>query len=121
MKFKVISLIYGGGIHLMTPSVSSDHDDYEFEVLKRQYMFFGPVPDRYIDQVQGREDLKQVILHLFEVTPADQLGLFKRITKNEISEEDSAFLQKIMKWDWRDRPTVKQLLEDDWFKDMIDE
>lgn len=75
----------------MTPSVSSDHGDYEFEVLKRQFMFYGHAPDTYVDQVRGREDLKQVLLHLFEVIPADQLGLFKRIAKNEISEEDSAF------------------------------
>lgn len=117
----MISLIYGGGIHLLTPGVPSDDDGYELEVMKRQFMVFGPMPDKYIDQVEGREDLKQIILHLFKVTPADKLGLFKRITKNEISEEDSAFLQKIMQWDWRDRPTAKQLLEDDWFKDMNDE
>jgi hypothetical protein len=114
-------LIYGGGIHLITPKVSSDHDDYEFEVLKRQFMFFGPVPDTWIDQVQEREDLKEVIFHLFEITPADQFGLFKRISKNEISEEDNVFIQKIMKWDWRDRPTAKQLLKDDWFKDIVDQ
>jgi hypothetical protein len=24
---------------------------------------------------------------------------------------------KIMKMDWRDRPTVKELLEDEWFKE----
>jgi len=94
MKFKVISLTYGGGIQLVTPSVSSDHDDYKFEVLERQCMFFGPVPDTYIDQVHGREDLKQVKVHLFEPTPADLLRLFKHIARYEISEEDSTFLQK---------------------------
>ncbi|KAL9086371.1 MAG: hypothetical protein Q9165_007157 [Trypethelium subeluteriae] len=117
---KVISLIYGDGIHLMTPSISCDHDDYEFEVLNQQYMFFGPIPDKYDDQVEEREDLKKLLLHLFEVTPANETGLFKRITKKEISEEDSVFLQRIMKWDWRDRPTAMQLLEDGWFKDMSD-
>jgi serine/threonine protein kinase len=120
MNFQVISLIYGSGIHLITPSVSSDQKDNEFEVLKRQYMFFGPIPETYVDQVQGREDIKHLLLHLFEVTPADQLELFKRISKNEISKEDSTFLRKIMKWVWRDRPTVKQLLENGWFKDAAD-
>lgn len=105
----------------MIPGVSRDDDDYEFEVLKRQFMFFGPIPETYIDQVQGHEELEQTILRLFEVTPRDQVGLFKRITKKEISEEDSSFLQKIMKWDWRDRPTAKKLLKDDWFKEVTDD
>lgn len=28
---------------------------------------------------------------------------------------DNVFIQKIMKLDWRDRPTAKELLEDEWW------
>jgi serine/threonine protein kinase len=82
-------------------------------------MFFGPIPSSYDDQVEGRPELQQVFLHMFEITPPDQLEQFRRIAKHQISDDDKAFLQKCMKWDWRDRPTVKELLEDEWFKDVV--
>jgi hypothetical protein len=102
----------------MKPKVSVGHEDYEFEVLKQQLQFFGPIsPKYYVDQVQGRKDLEQTILRLLEVIPVEQGSLFKRITEKGISKKVSIFLQKIMIWDWRDRPTAKQLLEDKWFKE----
>lgn len=33
----------------------------------------------------------------------------------ELSDEDKTFICKIMKLDPRDRPTAKELLQDEWF------
>jgi serine/threonine protein kinase len=48
--------------------------------------------------------------------PPEKMKPFERITEQEVSKEDKAFLLKIMKLDPRDRPTAKQLMEDEWFK-----
>ena len=31
--------------------------------------------------------------------------------------KDKEFIGRIMKMDWRDRPTTKELLEDEWFQE----
>ena len=41
---------------------------------------------------------------------------FHLSTDKELSEEDKIFICKIMKLDPRDRPTVKKLLHDEWFR-----
>ncbi|KAH8751781.1 kinase-like domain-containing protein [Hyaloscypha sp. PMI_1271] len=40
---------------------------------------------------------------------------FKIIEDDCLTEEDREFLLKVMKWDPRDRPTARQLLQDKWF------
>lgn len=75
----------------------------------------------FLDEITKRDDLMELVLHLLEVIPDDQVGLFKMITKREISAVDSAFIQKCTKWDWRERSTAKQLLEDEWFSHMEDD
>ena len=34
--------------------------------------------------------------------------------------EDNEFIGKIMKLDWRDRPTARELLVDDWLKEAME-
>ncbi|KAK7698704.1 hypothetical protein SLS64_012315 [Diaporthe eres] len=40
---------------------------------------------------------------------------FRLVTTKEISAADKKFLLKVMKLDPRERPTVEELLEDEWF------
>lgn len=42
---------------------------------------------------------------------------FQRITENQVSKEDNEFICWIMKLDPRQRPTVRQILEHEWFED----
>jgi hypothetical protein len=42
---------------------------------------------------------------------------FYRTTEREVIKKDNDFVCKIMKLDWRDRPTAKELLEDEWWHD----
>ncbi|KMU88548.1 hypothetical protein CIHG_06348 [Coccidioides immitis H538.4] len=47
--------------------------------------------------------------------PPEKLRPFSLASQREISEDDKEFVLKIMKLDPRDRPTAKELLEDEWF------
>ncbi|KAL2361384.1 hypothetical protein RJZ56_005742 [Blastomyces dermatitidis] len=47
--------------------------------------------------------------------PSYQLKPFQYASQKEISLEDKEFILRIMKMDPRDRPTAKELLEDEWF------
>jgi hypothetical protein len=38
---------------------------------------------------------------------------FHRTTQREVCKKDNQFIGKIMMMDWRDRPTAKELLEDE--------
>jgi hypothetical protein len=38
---------------------------------------------------------------------------FMRITEREIIKKDKDFIGKIMRFDWRDRPTSRELLDDE--------
>jgi hypothetical protein len=45
--------------------------------------------------------------------PQAKTTSFSRITEREIVKKDKDFIRKIMKLDWRDRPTARELLEDE--------
>jgi hypothetical protein len=46
--------------------------------------------------------------------PPEMMKPFQYITKREISEEDKAFILKLMKLDTRDWPTAEEPLQDEW-------
>lgn len=47
--------------------------------------------------------------------PAEKKKPFGRITENEISKQDKAFILRTMKLDPRDRRSARELLDDKWF------
>lgn len=49
------------------------------------------------------------------LNPPESMTPFSRVTEREVMEEDKEFILKIMKMDWRDRPTARELLKDEWF------
>jgi hypothetical protein len=50
-----------------------------------------------------------------EISPS-QMTRFANTTEKEVCQRDKEFLGRIMKLDWRDRPTASQLLKDPWFE-----
>ncbi|KAK4501114.1 hypothetical protein PRZ48_006920 [Zasmidium cellare] len=107
----LMCLIYGDGFCIFSPDVSVDHEEYTGRILWRHNEFLGPFPLSYMeiapDHILGF--LACIIENTTEYKP------FRNITKRELSDEDKAFLLKILKLDPRDRPTVKELLADEWF------
>lgn len=112
----VISLIYGGNFFLFSPrGVPFGHEEYDLEIIKRQFKFFGPFPPKIHEVVS--EQTCMSIIYLMELVPQSETTPFSRITEREVCKKDKEFILKIMKMDWRDRPTAKELLEDEWFKE----
>ncbi|KAK5000642.1 hypothetical protein LTR66_000554 [Elasticomyces elasticus] len=110
----LISLIWGNGWHIFKPEaseVSIDDETYPLHVLRRHDRFFGPFPVSYTEIA---DDESLTILEW--VTQAcDKRTPFALASEQEISREDRAFICKVMKLDPRDRPSAKELLQDEWF------
>ena len=116
MCTQIISLIYGGDFSLFKPKdVKFGHEEYELKILMRQFQYFGPFPAKY-EEIADPETV-QVILYLMEQIPQHKLTSFHRTTRREVSKEDNDFICKIMKLDPRDRPSAKELLQDEWFSE----
>ncbi|OJJ42210.1 hypothetical protein ASPZODRAFT_77432 [Penicilliopsis zonata CBS 506.65] len=112
----LISLIYGGNFNLFRPrTVPYGHEEYNLEVLKQQFRYFGPFPIKYAEII-GPETAAAIAYIMHEI-PRAQLTPFSCTTEREVSRADKEFICKIMMMDWRDRPTAKQLLKDDWFQE----
>jgi hypothetical protein len=84
-------------------------------VVQEQFKYFGPFPAS-ITEIYDTETV-QSILMIMEMNPKEKMIYFSRITTREVSKKDNIFISKIMKMDWRDRPTAEELLEDEWWND----
>jgi serine/threonine protein kinase len=111
---QLIALIYGNNWFIFKPDVPADHEEYELRILMRQHQFFGPYPASYSEIANG--DALTILNYVMGGVPPEKMKPFERITEREVSKEDKAFLLKIMRLDPRERPTAKQLMEDEWFK-----
>ncbi|KAH7323950.1 hypothetical protein BKA65DRAFT_555622 [Rhexocercosporidium sp. MPI-PUGE-AT-0058] len=110
------NLIYGGNFTLFRPhTVSSSHEEYGLEVLKRHFRYFGPFPAKY-EEIASPQTIA-AILYLMEEIPQSQTTPFHRTTEKEACQKDKELIGKIMMLDWRDRPTAGELLENEWFKE----
>ncbi|KAI9681636.1 MAG: hypothetical protein M1829_000835 [Trizodia sp. TS-e1964] len=111
-----ICLIYGGNFNLFRPrTIPCGHEQYELEVLKRQFQYFGPFPVKY-EEIASQETVT-AILYLMHKIPCAKTRPFRRTMERERVKRAKEFIGKIMMMDWRDKPTVKELLEDEWFKE----
>ncbi|PGH34406.1 serine/threonine protein kinase [[Emmonsia] crescens] len=112
----LISLIYGGNFNIFRPkTVGYEHEEYGLEVLKQQFRYFGPFPGKY-GEIAGEMTVR-AILYLMQEIPRPKTTPFRETTEREVCKKDKEFIEKIMMMDWRDRPTAKDLLEDEWFKE----
>ncbi|KXX77786.1 Serine/threonine-protein kinase PAK 4 [Madurella mycetomatis] len=110
----ILSLVHGGDFHHFDPGwegLKPEDQDYEFTVIKRMYNSFGPFPPKIAEIIDH---------HTFTIIycitklgpPAKPL---ERWTTKEIPPADNAFLRRVLKLDPRDRPTVEEILQDEWF------
>ncbi|KAE8146791.1 serine/threonine protein kinase [Aspergillus avenaceus] len=109
----VISLIWGKNFFIFKPNVPLEHDEYVLKILAKYHVYFGPYPPSYSDLADD-ETLAILSYIMDSVSPTD-LRPFTNASKKEISTDDKEFILRIMKLDPRDRPTAKELLDDEWF------
>ena len=76
---------------------------------------FGPVPLSY-GEIADDERLGILSAVINLVNEHNLQKPFYLSADKELSEEDKIFICKIMKLDPRDRPTAKELLQDEWFR-----
>lgn len=110
----VISMIFGGDFNIFRPKTARYGDeDYNVEVVQSQFRYFGPFPPKIKSIVN--DETYQSVLYLMHLNPPESMTPFSLVTEREVVKEDKEFILRIMKMDWRDRPTAKELLQDEWF------
>ncbi|RAL04200.1 serine/threonine protein kinase [Aspergillus ibericus CBS 121593] len=116
----LIYLIYGGDFNLFDPtSVPYGHEEYSLEVLKQQFRYFGPWPGKY-EEIASPETVHAIMWIMQEIPKSDTTP-FSLVSEKEVRKEDKDFIMGIMKMDWRDRPTARELLGHEWFKEIANE
>jgi serine/threonine protein kinase len=106
-------LLWGENWHIFKPDVPADHEHYELKILMKHHQYFGPFPLSYKEIAD--EDTLSILAYVMKGVPHGKMKLFEYVTDQEIIKEDKAFILKTMKLDPRDRPTAKELLQDEWF------
>jgi serine/threonine protein kinase len=112
--------VHGSNYHHFDPGwegIRPEDQDYEITVLKRMYHSFGPFPPSIVDIIDP-ETFE--IIHFVNQQGPPQRPL-QRWTTKEIPSADNKFIRRILKLDPRDRPTVEDILEDEWFMERSDD
>ncbi|RFU34332.1 hypothetical protein B7463_g2008, partial [Scytalidium lignicola] len=116
----LISLIWGGGWHIFKPDpkdAGPDDESYPNHVLVKEIAYFGPVPSSYSEFLPKDSETWELLGDTTQyIIDNKKWKPFAMAEDPELSEEDRAFICRIMKLDPRDRPTARQLLQDPWFK-----
>ncbi|KAH9907389.1 serine/threonine protein kinase [Xylariomycetidae sp. FL2044] len=110
----ILSLVHGGGYHHFDPGwqgVKSDDPEYNITVLKRMYNSFGPFPREIADLMDDEQF--SVVYFISQEAPVRKP--LERWSTKEIPPADNAFIRRVLKLDPRDRPTVEEILQDEWF------
>jgi len=109
---------YGSHFNLcvpQNPEAEKDRENLPLHVLLRQLYWFGPFPNKTVEIAD--EEITKTLAALKRNNLPAQQGMFKIIPETELSKKDNEFIRRIMKLDWRDRPSARDLLEDEWWKD----
>ncbi|KAL9100357.1 MAG: hypothetical protein Q9187_009376, partial [Circinaria calcarea] len=114
--FMLISLIWGSNWHIFKPTeVPFESEEYPLQVLIKQVSIFGPVPISY-GEISDDERLGILTAVINLINEHKLHKPFALSDDKELSAEDRNFICKIMRLDPRDRPTAKELLQDEWFQ-----
>jgi hypothetical protein len=79
----------------------------------QEYRYFGPYPSKIAEVVS--EETVQSIVYIMQEIPLEKMTPFCWTTEKEVTKRDKDFIGKIMMLDWGDRPTAKELLDDEWW------
>ena len=114
---QLISLIFGGNWHICQPAnVHFDDERYAFWVLVEQVRHFGPFNESF-EEIADPERLAICTGALDYIIKNGKWLPFSISVDDELAAPDRDFIAKMMKLDPRDRPTARELLEDDWFRE----
>ncbi|GLA63664.1 hypothetical protein AtubIFM55763_003436 [Aspergillus tubingensis] len=109
----LINLIWGFNFPIFEPDVPEGDELYDVKILVLHHQWFGPFPISYKEICD--QETQESIVRIMSVIPPEKLKPFRFLREREICDADKAFVLRIMKLDPRDRPTAKDLLQDEWF------
>jgi len=79
---RLVTLIYGVNFYMLAPrGVSFGHEDYEINILMRQFQFFGSFPQSYRELIEGNEEIEMIIQYLAEKAPQSEMKPLARSSK----------------------------------------
>lgn len=84
----------------------------------QQFRYFGPFPAK-IAEIADHETVQSILL-IMENIPKERTTPFQRTAEREVSKTDNVFISKMMKMDWRDRPTAREVFADEWWNDDLE-
>lgn len=120
---QLISLIWGLDWHIFKPDpqdATADAEDYTTHILMQQIIYFGPVPLSFVDLMARADDRWEILGSLTQhILDNRKQKPFVIAQDDCLTEEDRRFLLTIMKFDPRERPTARQLLQDEWFSGVL--
>ena len=115
LPLQLISLIWGYNWHIFKPdNIEPDHEEYGLQVLVKQVSIFWPISSNF-KEIADKERLGILTAVINHINDNKMWKPFSRAEDVELSEEDRNFIEKLMKLDPRDRPTAKELMQDEWF------
>jgi casein kinase II subunit alpha len=107
-------MIWGESWHIFKPDNLKPSDEaYPLQVLIKQANFFGPFPVSY-QEIADDERLDILTAVMDYVQKNEKRKPFSMAEDPELTKEDREFICRIMKLDPRDRPTARELLQDEW-------
>ncbi|KAH6875667.1 STE/STE20 protein kinase [Alternaria rosae] len=115
---KFAHMIYGSYINPCIPEgprIEDDRPNLPLDVMLRQLHWFGPFPEKIVEVADAES--ADIIPAFKEYNMPAQQGIFETIPETTSSKKDNKFIRKMMKLDWRDRPSARDLLEDEWWID----
>jgi casein kinase II subunit alpha len=114
-QFKLISLLWGKGLHLFKPpNIPADDDEFPVHVPVQQARYFGPFPLTYEEVLDEKLNRALAAVHV-HIDERDLRKPFFLEEDEEVTQEDKDFICKTMRLDPRDRPSADELLADRWF------
>lgn len=117
---RILSLVHGGGYQHFDPGwegFKPEDQDYEITVLKRMYNSLGPFPPSIADIIDP--DTFEMIHFLNQQEPSQRP--LQRWSTKELPPADNEFIRRILKLGPREKPTVEEILQDEWFTKESDD
>ncbi|KAF5877263.1 putative mitogen-activated protein kinase sty1 protein, partial [Botrytis fragariae] len=107
----ILMLIYGNyyPFNPLNYGVTLDDDEYDFGVLQKHHQYLGSFPISFAEIAD--EGTQNAIVLAMKSVPREKMKPFSRITQKEIAKVDNDFLQKILRFNPRERLTAGGGLE----------
>ncbi|KAI1123823.1 serine/threonine protein kinase [Nemania abortiva] len=110
----ILNLVHGNGYNYFDPrweGIELGDQEFKYTILKRMYDLVGPFPQSMAEIVSPKVF---GILQFYNEEGPPQRPL-QQWRENSIPTADKEFIGRILKLDPRDRPTVEEILQDEWF------